>query len=294
MKPAERTNSKSTAVFLAIYSAALIPLFIAASMLAVPIPGAAAPKSGSAPLAKSDRPVSPLVSSSQSSTAKSASPANSASYSGIAAHQTTGWGVYDTKACPAGIRIQVQTGTVLVAAPPDWTVYMFRKGQKKAAKMTYEMFRTKNRFSVKLSQIRERPRTIRVAGHKAVSYSFDVNKRLDETTGLGSLYRSRQTQPIVLRKEVVFAPDTDFIPKQAKEIWRSYFESPVVEEIPLETILYLQGGEKRVHMETITFTRAVMTAADFAVPKGLNYTAQFVEMIYGKEMEGVADLLLDP
>ncbi len=88
------------------------------------------------------------------------------------------------------------------------------------------MFRTKNRFAVKLSQIREKPRTIKVAGHKAISYSFEVNKKLDETTSFGSLYRSRQAQPFVLRKEVVFAPDTDFIPKQAKEIWRSYFESP--------------------------------------------------------------------
>jgi len=283
MNQAARTNRKSSAAFLAIYSAALVPLFIAASMIAAPEPGQAAPGSGST------APGKPSVSSSQISAAKTG-----ASYSGITAHQTTGWGVYDTKACPAGISIRVQTGTVLVATPPDWTVYMFRKGQKKAAKLTYAMFRTKNRFSVKLSQIRERPRTIRVAGHKAISYSFDVNKRLDESTSFGSLYRTRQTQPIVLRKEVVFAPETDYIPKQAKEIWRSYFESPVVEEIPLETILYLQGGEKRVHMETITFTRATMTAADFAVPKGLSYTAQFVEMIYGKEMEGVADLLLDP
>ena len=156
------------------------------------------------------------------------------------------------------------------------------------------MFRTKNRFSVRLSAIRERPRTIKVAGHKAILYSFDINKKLDETTGIGSLYRSKLQQQIVTRKEVVFAPDTDFIPKQAKEIWRSYFESPVVEEIPLETILYLDGGEKRVHMETISFKPATMTAADFEVPKGLSYTAQFVEMIYGKEMEGVADLLMDP
>ncbi|MBA3994879.1 MAG: hypothetical protein C0469_15270, partial [Cyanobacteria bacterium DS2.3.42] len=180
------------------------------------------------------------------------------------------------------------------ATPPDWTVYMYRKGQKKAAKLSYAMFRTKNRFAVKLSQIREKPRTIKVAGHKAISYTFEVNKKLDESTSFGSLYRSRQAQPIVLRKEVVFAPDTDFIPKQAKEIWRSYFESPVVEEIPLQTILYLMGGEKRVHMETITLKPETMTPADFSVPPGLSYTAQFVEMIYGKEMEGVADLLLDP
>ncbi len=279
MEQAAKTNSRASVASSATCLTALASFLMVSSLLASPVPGAAAPA------------LQP-VSGSKVSAAKPTVSAKS--YAGLSAHQTTGWGVYDTKACPAGIRIQVQTGTILVATPPDWTVYMYRKGQKKAAKLSYAMFRTKNRFAVKLSQIREKPRTIKVAGHKAISYTFDVNKKLDESTSFGSLYRSRQAQPIVLRKEVVFAPDTDFIPKQAKEIWRSYFESPVVEEIPLQTILYLMGGEKRVHMETITLKPETMTPADFSVPPGLSYTAQFVEMIYGKEMEGVADLLLDP
>ncbi len=275
MNQETRTTSRKSAASYAICLIALTAVVLGFSAIAMAAPGAPAP---AAKLATAS--VKPAISGK--------------SYFGINAHQTTGWGVYDTKACPAGIRIQVQTGTVLVAEQPDWTVYLYRPGQKKAAKMSYALFRTKNRFSVKLSQIREKPRTIQVAGHKAISYSFEVNKPLDETTSFGSLYRSRQAQPVVLRKEVVFAPDTDYIPKQAKEIWRAYFESPVVEEIPLQTILYLLNGEKRMHMETISFKRATLTPADFIVPSGLSYTAQFVEMIYGKEMEGVADLLLDP
>ncbi len=219
---------------------------------------------------------------------------SSNAYSGIIAHQTTGWGVYDIKACPAGIQIVTRSGATLVAVPPDWTVYLFRKGQKRAAKLTYARFETKNQYAMKLSEIGQRPRIIDFLGMKAIQFNFNINKRLDESMSLGSLYRSKQIQPIVLRKEVLFAPPNDLIPKQAKEIWRSYFEIPVREEIPLQTILFLANGDKRMPMETKTFKRGNMTASDFTVPKGLEYTAQYVEMIYGKEMEGVADLLVDP
>ncbi|MBX9948940.1 MAG: hypothetical protein K2Y39_07245 [Candidatus Obscuribacterales bacterium] len=212
-------------------------------------------------------------------------------YEGIVAHQTTGWGLFDTKVCHAGIRIESQTGAILIAQPPDWTVYVFRKNQKKAAKMSYELFRTKNRYAVKLSQIREKPRTVKIAGVNALMYSFVIDKSLDELTTLGSFFRSNQKQQIVHRKEVSFAPSSDLVPKQAKEIWRSYFESPVIEEIPLSTTLYFANGEKRLNMSTNSYKRSTMTAADFTVPPGLSYTAQFIEMIYGKEMEGVADLL---
>lgn len=219
---------------------------------------------------------------------------NDDKYSGIISHLTTGWGVYDIKACPAGIRIQSQTGAILIATPPDWTVFVFRPNQKKAAKLSYAMFRTKNRFNVKPSSIREKPRTIRTAGINAVQYTFYINSKLDETTSLTSLYRSQQKQQIVLRKELAFAPVADNVPKQAREIWRSYFESPVVEQIPVSTVLYMASGERRVLMDTKTFKRGRMKPSDFVVPPGLTYTGQFVEMIYGKEMEGVADLLLEP
>ncbi len=56
------------------------------------------------------------------------------SYSGIIARQVTSWGIYDVKACPQGIRIHTQYGAILVAKPPDWTVYIFRNGEKRAAK----------------------------------------------------------------------------------------------------------------------------------------------------------------
>lgn len=214
--------------------------------------------------------------------------------SGVISHFTTGWGVYDIKACSAGIRIQSQTGAILIATPPDWTVIVFRPKQKKAAKMSYAMFRTKNRFAVKLSNIREKPRIIRTAGINAVQFTFYINSKLDETTSLTSLYRSQQKEQIVLRKELAFACDKNDVPKQAKEIWRSYFESPVVEEIPISTILYMASGERRVLMDTKTFKRGMIKRSDFVVPSGLSYTGQFVEMIYGKEMEGVADLLLEP
>ncbi len=215
---------------------------------------------------------------------------SSKSYSGIIARQVTSWGIYDVKACPQGIRIHTQYGAILVAKPPDWTVYIFRKGEKRAAKMSYAMFQTKNPRAVRLSRIKEKPRAIKVAGVNAIMYSFNINQKLDDTT-MRSLYRSRAAQPIVTRKEVVFAPNTDFIPKQAKGIWSSFFEIPAIEEIPLETIVYLQGGEKRAYFDTKKFSLGKMTAADFVVPEGLNYTSQFAEMIYGKEMEGVADLL---
>lgn len=213
------------------------------------------------------------------------------SYEGIVAHQTTGWGIFDTKVCKAGIRIESQTGAILIARPPDWTVYVFRKNQKKASKMSYQLFRTKNRFAVKLSEIKEKPRTVRVAGVNALMYSFVIDRSLDEMATLGSFFRSNQKKQIIHRKEVSFAPATDLVPKQGKEIWRSYFESPVIEEIPLSTTLYFANGEKRLNMVTNRYARSTMKAEDFTVPSGLSYTAQFIEMIYGKEMEGVAELL---
>jgi hypothetical protein len=219
------------------------------------------------------------------------SPVSAKSYAGISARQTTGWGIFEIKICPAGIRIESQTGAILIAQPPDWTVYIYRKNQKKAAKMSYQLYRTKNRYAVKLSQIREKPRMVKVAGVNALSYSFDVGRPLDEMTSLGSLYRSKQNTQIVQRKEVTFAPHAEYLPNQAKEIWRSYFESPVIDEIPLTTTLYFANGEKRASMDTTSYLRATMKPTDFAVPPGLSFTAQFIEMIYGKEMEGVADLL---
>lgn len=218
-------------------------------------------------------------------------PAQAKSYLGIVARQTTGWGIFDIKVCPAGIRIESQTGAILIAQPPEWTVYIFRKNQKKASKMSYQLFRTKNRYAVRLSQISEKPRTVKIAGVNALLYSFQVGRPLDEMTSLGSIYRSNQKQQIVQRKEVTFAPATELVPKQAKEIWRSYFESPVIEEIPLTTTLYFVNGERRASIDTTRYTRATVHSSDFFVPAGLSYTAQFIEMIYGKEMEGVADLL---
>jgi hypothetical protein len=254
MKPAADTNSPS-------YTASLMAVFIAVFIAA------------------------------SANAANSVNAASSAkSYSGVIARQVTSWGIYDIKACPQGIRIHTQYGAILVAKPPDWTIYIFRNGEKKAAKLSYAMFQTKNPHAVKLSQIRQKPKTIRVAGMNATMYSFNINQKLEDTT-MGSLYRSRPAQPIVSRKEVAFAPNTDFIPKQAKGIWSSFFEIPVVEEIPIETIVYLQNGEKRAYFDTKKFSRGTMTARDFIVPPGLSYTSQFAEMIYGKEMEGVADLL---
>ena len=229
----------------------------------------------------------------QSSSNTHATPrAQARSYAGVAASQTTNWGMYKVKACSNGIRIETQNKAICVATPPDWTVYIFRQGQKRAAKITYAMFRTKNLRAVKLSQIRMRPRTKRVAGIEAIAYDFDINQRLEDTT-MGGLYRSREKAPMVLRKEVVFAPNLDLIPKYAKGIWSNFFEIPGFEEIPMQTILHLDDGEKRAYFDTKSFGRATMTSQDFAVPSGLSYTSQFAEMIYGKEMEGVADLL-DP
>jgi hypothetical protein len=232
--------------------------------------------------------------SAQSSGQRRAKPtAPARSYAGVVASQTTNWGIYKVKACGNGIRIETQNQAIVVATPPDWTVYIFRNGQKRAAKITYAMFRTKNLRAIKLSQIRLKPKTKRVVGVNAIEYDFQINQPLEDTT-MGGLYRSRESKPMVVTKEVVFAPNLDMIPKQAKGIWSNFFEIPVFEEIPMQTILHLSNGETRAYFDTKSFSRATMTAGDFAVPSGLSYTSQFAEMIYGKEMEGVVDLLPDP
>lgn len=220
----------------------------------------------------------------------SAGAAAAKSYRGIVARQTTSWGIYEIKACERGIRIAPHNGAVLIACPPDWTIYIFRKGQKRAAKIPYEKFRTKNQNAVKLSSIKAKALIKLVAGIKATQFNFRINQRLADTT-MGGLYRTRETQPLVMNKEVVFAPNIETVPKKAKGIWSNFFEIPIFEEIPMQIILHLKGGETRAYFDTKSMKEGNMTDADFAVPSGLSYTAQFAEMIYGQETEGVADLL---
>ena len=112
-----------------------------------------------------------------------------ASYDGVVARQITNWGIYTVRACARGIRLETQNDAVCIAKPPDWTIYIYRRGQKRAARITYEMFRTKNLKAVKLAQINVRPQTKKVAGVPALQYMFDVNQRLQDTT-LGSLYQT--------------------------------------------------------------------------------------------------------
>ncbi|HNB22152.1 MAG TPA: hypothetical protein PKZ32_07040 [Candidatus Melainabacteria bacterium] len=212
------------------------------------------------------------------------------SYDGVVAQQTSNWGLYTVKACPFGIRIETQNKAVCVAHPPDWTVYIFRRGQKRAAKITYAMFRTKNLRAVRVEQLKVKPYPKRVLGIDGRQLVFDVNQKLQDTT-MGGLYLSRENQPVVLKKEFVFASRISCVPSQAKGIWSNFFEVPLFEEIPLQIVLHLQDGEKRAYFDTKRFSFAKLTADDFMVPSGLSYTAQFAEMIYGKEMEGVADLL---
>lgn len=214
-----------------------------------------------------------------------------ASYEGVVARQITNWGIYTVRACARGIRLETQNDAVCIAKPPDWTIYIYRRGQKRAARITYEMFRTKNLKAVKLAQINVRPQTKKVAGVPALQYMFDVNQRLQDTT-LGSLYQTRQVQPVVLKKEVVFAANVPSVPKQAKGVWANFFEIPIIEEIPMQVILHLDNGERGAYFDTKSFGPARLSADDLKVPAGLTYTAQFAEMIYGKETEGVADLLL--
>lgn len=215
-------------------------------------------------------------------------------YAGVDAHQVTNWGIFETKACPAGIRIETQTGAILIATAPAWDVVIFRKSQKSACRLTYSKFLSKNRASLKVSQVQQRPRFSKVAGINAFSFTFDINRKLDETASVGSIYRSKQNQPFVLKKEVLFAKDVENVPIQAKEIWRSYFESPLQNEIPLETVLTMAGNSKHRHMETKSFKRAAITPADFSIPKGLEYSAQFAQVLYGNDLERIMDLLSDP
>jgi len=212
------------------------------------------------------------------------------SYNGLIARQSSTWGLYTVKVCEQGIRIDTQSEASLIAAPPDWTIYVFRKGKKRAAKIPYEKFRTKNLHAVKLSSIKEKPLTKLVAGVKAIQFNFKINHRLEDTT-MGGLYMSQEHRPLVILKEVVFAPDMPGVPKKAKGVWSNFFEIPIYEEIPMQIILHLSNGETRAYFNTKSIGSGKVTDAELTVPAGLEYTAQFAEIIFGKETEGVADLL---
>lgn len=84
------------------------------------------------------------------------------------------------------------------------------------------------------------------------------------------------------------------LPPQVKEIWRTYFEFSFIEKVPLEYYMELGDGSKRYSFQTLSQKYVNVPASHFDHPKGLEYTAEFMQMVYGQKMEDVADLLMSP
>ncbi len=90
------------------------------------------------------------------------------------------------------------------------------------------------------------------------------------------------------------ASDSIKLPQKAKEIWRTYFEFSFIEKIPLEYYLELGDGKKRYAFQTVAQKETTVPASEFEHPKGLEYSGEFMQLIYGQKMEDVADLLMSP
>ncbi len=208
--------------------------------------------------------------------------------------QTSSWGRSVVKACGEGIRIEANTGSVLVAKAPNWDVVIFRPGQKKASKNSFAKFITKYPHNDHAEKYRGLRRNAKILGAPAVQYVMPINRRLDASDGFGMTFQSKLETPYVSNMVMSLAADSRNLPPKAKEIWRTYFEFSFIEKIPLEYYCELGDGNKRYIFQTIAQKDNTVPAAEFDHPKGLEYTAEFMQMIYGQKMEDVADLLMSP
>ena len=204
------------------------------------------------------------------------------------------WGTSIVSACDYGIRIEANTGSILVAKAPSWEVVIYRKGQKKASKISFSKFKTKYPHNNRAENWRGAKRNIKIAGAPAVQYVMPLNRRLDANDGFGHAFQSKLETPYVSNMIMSDAADSFVLPPQAKEIWRLYFEFSHIEKVPLEYYMELGDGSKRYSFQTVSQKYVNIPASDFDHPKGLEYTAEFMQMIYGQKMEDVADLLMSP
>lgn len=208
--------------------------------------------------------------------------------------QSSNWGKSTVKACAEGIRIEAHTGAVLVAKPPTWEVVIYRKGQKKAARTPYATFIKKYPHNQRAETFRFPKRAVKIAGASAVQYIMPLNRKLDATDGFGHSFQAKLETPYVSNMYVANAADSYVFPPQVKEIWRTYFEFAFIEKIPLEYYLELGDGSKRYSFQTLAQKYTNVPVTDFEHPKGLDYSAEFMQMVYGQKMEDVADLLMSP
>lgn len=208
--------------------------------------------------------------------------------------QSSNWGTSIVKACADGIRIEANTGSILVAKPPNWEVVIYRKGQKKASKNTFAKFITKYPHNDRAESFRGAKKNFQLNGVPAVAYIMRLNRRLDASDGFGHTFQSKLETPFVTNVYMTIAADSIHVPPQAKEIWRTYFEFSLIEKIPLEYYLELADGSKRYQFQTLSQKYANIPVSEFDHPKGLDYSAEFMQMIYGQKMEDVADLLMSP
>lgn len=209
-------------------------------------------------------------------------------------NQSSNWGKSTVKACDEGIRIEASTGAILVAKAPTWEVVIFRKGQKQASKNSFAKFITKYPHNISPEKVRARKYNVKVAGAPAVTYAMPINKRLDASDGFGQTFQSKVETPFVTNQYSTYAANSIKLPDKVKEIWRTYFEFPFINCIPLEYYLELADGSKRYSFETHSQKYADLLMSEFDHPSGLTYSAEFMQMIYGKKMEDVADLLMSP
>ncbi len=208
--------------------------------------------------------------------------------------QSSNWGKSIIKVNSQGIRIEANQGSILVAKAPSWEVVVFRKGQKKASKNSYAKFITKYPSRAQADSFRGVKRPVKIAGAPAVQYVMKMNRRLDATDGFGHTFQSKLETPYVSNMMMSIAADSIELPPKAKEIWRTYFEFSFVEKVPLEYYMELGDGSKRYQFQTLSQRYVNIPASEFDHPKGLEYTGEFMQMIYGQKMEDVADLLMSP
>ena len=208
--------------------------------------------------------------------------------------QTGSWGKSIVKVNAEGLRIEAATGSILVARAPNWEVVVFRKGQKKAAKISYVKFVNKVSHSIRAESFRGMRRKVQIAGIPAMQYVMPVNRRVEASEGFGHAYRSKLDTPFVKDMVMATADDSIALPVQVREIWRQYFEFSFIEKIPLEYYSELADGTKRYQFKTISQKYVNLPDSEFDHPKDLAYTAEFMQMVYGQKIEDVADLLMDP
>lgn len=205
--------------------------------------------------------------------------------------QSNSWGHYTIYAANNVLRIDGSTGGSLIAKAPEWKVIVFHPEDRRMCSTPYSQWgagRVTNSFNVERSGAKATGCT--VAGIKALRYSFDLNREIEQEDG--GIFRSTSKVQL-LRTHLTIASDNHGLPKQAIEIWRRLFELQCKDAIPLEAFSDKRFGGTTFAFRTLSQSTETVPLKFFDCPVGFKEGGTPLSVFFGSCMEDAASLMLD-